>query len=74
MHLGGIIIPLPVKNPYLKAFGAYETSMFTRYFGQQNESAKKTEPEPGFEKVIKLPENQINSRGNLKILGYFGQE
>jgi hypothetical protein len=48
-------------------------SKSTRYFGQQNESAKKAETEPGFEKTQKISGMLINSRGNLKILGYFGQ-
>ena len=71
---GSMIIHLPAKNPYLKPFAAYKASLSTRYFGQQNYSAKKAEWEPGFEKVLNLLENPINSSGHLKILGYFGQE
>jgi hypothetical protein len=48
-------------------------SLSTRYFGQQNESTKKAEPEPGFENTQNLSKKLIISRGTCEILGYFGQ-
>ena len=69
-----MIIPLPAENPHSRPFDAYKAPTATGNFGQQTESAKRDEPEPGFEKVLKFPENPINSMGHIKILGYFGQE
>jgi hypothetical protein len=45
----------------------------TRYFGQQNESTKKAEPESGFENTQNLSKMLIISMGTSKFLGYFGQ-
>jgi hypothetical protein len=48
-------------------------SLLTGYFGQQNESTKKAEPEPVFENTQNLSKKLIISGGISKILGHFGQ-
>jgi hypothetical protein len=51
-----------------------DMSLSTRYFGQQNESTKKAEPEPGFENTQNLSKKQNHFRYHNKKPAKFGQQ